>query len=113
MNSVRITYDPEGDTLYITFGEPRGATGYQISDQILLRLAPDGSAPAGLTIFNFMHHLNSGQGIEISSIDTDLITALTSKPVTQFLELHRQTGKPTIHLREPSLKEAVSTPTTA
>lgn len=113
MNSVRITYDPEGDTLYITFGEPRGATGYQVSDQILLRLAPNENAPVGLTIFNFMYHLNSGHGIELNDADSDLITALTSKPVSQFLELHRQTGKPTIHLREPSLKEAVSTPTTA
>ena len=109
MNSVRITYDPEGDTLYIAFGQPKGATGYQISDQILLRLEPDGSAPVGLTIFNFMHHVSSGQGIELSDVDDDLATILASKPVSQFLQVHNCAGNLTAYLREPSLREAVST----
>lgn len=109
MNSVRITYDPDGDTLYIAFGQPRGATGYQISDQLLLRLEPDGSAPVGLTIFNFIHHINSGQEIELSGVDSDLMAALASKPVSQFLEIRGNAGMPTINLREPSLREAVST----
>ena len=113
MDSVRITYDPEGDTLYVAFGQPRGAVGYQISDQILLRLEPDGSAPVGLTIFNFMHHLGSGQGIELGSVDDDLATALASKPISQFLEVRRYASKLTVCLREPSLKEALSTLTTA
>ena len=38
MRPIRITYDPEGDILYITFGHPIEATGYQLSDQILLRV---------------------------------------------------------------------------
>ena len=113
MNSVRITYDPDGDTLYIAFGQPRGATGYQISDQILLRLEPDGSAPSGLTIFNFMHHVSSGRGIELSDVDDNLATVLTSKPVSQFLQVHTDAGKLTACLLEPSLREAVSTPSTA
>ena len=113
MNSVRITYDPEGDTLYIAFGQPRGATGYQISDQILLRLEPDESAPVGLTIFNFMHHVSSGQGIELSGVDDDLATVLVSKPVSQFLQVRTEADKLTAYLREPSLREAVSTVATA
>ncbi len=112
MNSVRITYDPEGDTLYIAFGQPIGATGYQVSDQILLRLDPDGNAPVGLTVFNFMHHISSGQGIELSGVDDDLTTALTSKPVSQFLQVRTEADKLTAYLREPSLRDAVSTPTT-
>ena len=113
MNSVRITYDPEGDTLYITFGQPRGATGYQISDQILLRLEPDGSTPVGLTIFNFMHHISSGQGIELCGVDDDLATVLVSTPISQFLQVRTDSDKVTVYLREPSLREAVSTPNTA
>ena len=113
MNSVRITYDPEGDTLYIAFGQLRGATGYQISDQILLRMEPDGSAPVGLTIFNFMHHINSGQGIELGSVDDDLVTVLASKPVSQFLQIRDDADKSTAYLREPSLRDAVSTSITA
>ena len=63
MNSVRITYDAEGDILYIAFGHSREATGYQLSDQILLRMDPEGDGPAGLTIFNFLHHVGSESGI--------------------------------------------------
>ncbi len=106
---VRITYDPDGDTLYIAFGEPRGATGYQISDQLLLRLEPDGSAPVGLTIFNFMHHINSGQGIELCCVSDDLAAALASKPISQFLQVHNYANKLAAYLREPSLREVVST----
>ena len=113
MNSVRITYDSEGDTLYVAFGQPRGATGYQISDQILLRLDPDGSTPVGLTIFNFIYHINSGQGIELSGVDEDLVTVLASKPISQFLQIRSDADKVTVYLREPSLREAVSTPNTA
>ncbi|CAI8007276.1 hypothetical protein GBAR_LOCUS5129 [Geodia barretti] len=109
MNSVRITYDSEGDTLYISFGQPRGGTGYQISDQILLRLEPAGCVPVGLTIFNFLHHINSGQGIELDDVDDDLATALASKPVSQFLRVRKHNGKLAAYLREPSLREAVST----
>lgn len=113
MNSVRITYDHEGDTLYIAFGQPRGATGYQVSDQILLRLDPGGSTPVGLTIFNFMHHISSGKGIELSGVDDDLADVLASKPISQFLQVRTDTDRLTAYLREPSLREAVSTPTTA
>ncbi len=41
MKPVRITYDPEGDILYITFGQPTTATGYQLSNQIQLWVDPE------------------------------------------------------------------------
>jgi uncharacterized protein YuzE len=50
---IRITYDPEGDILFVTFGPPAPATGCQKSDQILLRVNPDSGQAAGLTILNF------------------------------------------------------------
>jgi uncharacterized protein YuzE len=59
MKPVRITYDPEGDILYITFGPPTAATGYQLSDQILLRVDPQTQQAAGLTVFNFSVHAHS------------------------------------------------------
>lgn len=57
MNSIRIIYDVDGDILYIAFGTPRPATGYQLSDQILLRMDHESDNPAGLTIFNFLYHI--------------------------------------------------------
>ena len=67
----------------------------------------------GLTIFNFMHHISSGKGIELSGVDDDLADVLASKPISQFLQVRTDTDRLTAYLREPSLREAVSTPTTA
>lgn len=78
-----------------------------------MRLDPDGSTPVGLTIFNFIYHINSGQGIELSGVDEDLADVLISKPINQFLQVHTDADKVTAYLREPSLREAVSTPNTA
>ena len=50
------------DILYIAFGTPRPATGYQLSDQILLRIDHKDNTPAGLTIFNFLHHVSFRHG---------------------------------------------------
>lgn len=68
---MRITYDGEADTLYIAFGNPKSATGYQLSDQILLRMDPETDTPAGLTIFNFLHHAGSKFGIELGEIELE------------------------------------------
>ena len=56
MKATRITYDPDGDILYVTFGQPAASTGYQLSDQILLRLDPKTQRATGLTIRNYSHH---------------------------------------------------------
>jgi len=40
-SAVRITYDSEGDILFVTFGSPTPSTGYQVADQILLRVHPE------------------------------------------------------------------------
>jgi len=57
MRLIRITYDPEGDILYLAFGQPTAATGYRLSDQLLLRVDPQAQMPVGLTIFNFSVHV--------------------------------------------------------
>ncbi len=108
MNSVRITYDAEGDTLYIAFGNTRPATGYQLSDQILLRMDPKSDTPAGLTIFNFLHHIGSESGIELGEIEDDVMPILSSEPVSRFLEIQSDGDKTTARLLEPSLKESVA-----
>lgn len=113
MKPVRITYDPEGDILYITFGQPTAATGYQLSDQILLRVDPQTQRAAGLTIFNFSIHAHNAQEILLPGIEEDpevksfLLQILTSPPVTRFLRvLEGERGVSTI-LLQPSLQEAI------
>ena len=107
LNSVHITYDGEGDTLYIAFGDASPATGYQLSDQILLRMAPDGAAPVGLTIFNFLHHVGSGAGIELGDVEDSLLEVLASEPVSRFLDVRRDGDGVVALLLEPSLQESV------
>ena len=90
LNSIHITYDAEGDTLYIAFGNARPATGYQLSDQILLRMDPESNTPAGLTIFKFLHHVGTGARIGLAEVEDGLIRVISSEPVSHFLEIQRR-----------------------
>src|SRR5215475_14436012 len=112
MRPIRITYDPEGDILYITFGHPTEATGYQLSDQILLRVNPQTQEVAGLTIRNFTVHTHIAQEIPLPEIDEDpavkplLLQLLNSPPVTHFLHVIQGAQGTSARLLHPSLQEA-------
>lgn len=93
MQPVRITYDPDGDILSITFGQPTGATGYQLSDQLLLRVDPQAQRAAGLTIFHFSVHAHTTH--EIPS-------------VTHFLRVVEGKQGVSAIVLNPSLQEAVT-----
>ena len=110
MKSVRITYDPEGDILYLSFGAPTEATGCQLSDQILLRLVPGSSEVTGLTIFNFLHHIHAGAGIELyeEEIAGDMLEMLMSPPIARFLNIEISESGTIAYLLQPSLQESVS-----
>ncbi len=113
MKSTRITYDPDGDILYVTFGQPTSATGYQLSDQILLRVDPVTDEAAGLTILNFSFHADAGKEIPLSGLENDaelksrLLPALTSPPVAQFLRTVDGEDGVSVVLLSPSVSEAV------
>jgi uncharacterized protein YuzE len=93
MRSVRIAYDPDGDILYLTFGQPVASTGYQLSDQILLRVDSQTQKATGLTIFNYSHHTSVLREIPMPGIDEDgdikplLLNILDSAPANQFLRV--------------------------
>ncbi len=114
MKATRITYDPEGDILYVTFGQPAASTGYQLSDQILLRVDPKTQLASGLTILNYSNHASASREIllpgveEYSDVKPLLLHILGSPPVSQFLSI--TTGKEGIGatLLSPSLQEAVA-----
>jgi uncharacterized protein YuzE len=114
MTPVRITYDPEGDILYITFGQPTAATGYQLSDQLLLRVDPKTQSAAGLTIFNFSLHASTARKLLLPGIEEDaavkplLLRILTTPPVNHFLRLIKGKQGVSAILRSPSLQEAVA-----
>ncbi len=114
MKPIRITYDPEGDILYLTFGQPTSATGYQLSDQLLLRLDAQTQKVAGLTIFNYSVHAHSGEEIPLPGLEDDpdlkplLLSALTSSPLAQFLRTSESKDGFRAVLLSPSLPEAIA-----
>jgi uncharacterized protein YuzE len=110
----RTTYDPEGDILYITFGQPTASTGYQLSDQLLLRVDPGTQKVTGLTIFNYSHHSSAAKEIPLRGIEENpkvkpmLLSILGSAPINQFLRLTPGQQGVTATLLSPSLQEAVA-----
>jgi uncharacterized protein YuzE len=113
MNFTRLTYDPEGDILYITFGQPTPATGYQLSDQILLRIDPRTQQVAGLTLFKFSIHMQANRDIPLPGLDEELeakahlLQLLRSAPVDHFLQLNEGKQEISAQLRHPSLQEVL------
>ena len=114
MRPVRITYDPDGDILYVTFGQPVASTGYQLSDQILLRVDSQTQKATGLTIFNYSHHTSMSREIPIPGIEEHpdikpvLLNILGSAPVNQFLRVTPGKQGLSATLLSPSLQEAVA-----
>jgi uncharacterized protein YuzE len=106
-------YDPEGDILSISFGKPTAATGYQLCDQILLRVDPRSREAAGLTIFNFSIHAHKGKEIPLPGIEDDpevkpfLLQILGTPPVAHFLRVVEGERGVSVVLLHPSLQEAV------
>lgn len=113
MKPVRMTYDPKGDILYVTFGQPTSATGYQLSDQVLLRIDPQTQRAAGLTIFNFSVHTSGTQDIPLPGLEEDsdlkarLLPTLVTPPVSHFLRIVEGKQGVKAILLSPSLREAV------
>lgn len=114
MRPTRITYDPDGDILYVTFGQPTASTGYQLSDQMLLRVDPKAQTASGLTIFNYSYHTSAAREIPLPGIDQQaavkplLLNILGSTPVNQFLTVVVDERGATAKLLSPSLQQAVA-----
>ena len=114
MRPTRITYDPDGDILYVTFGQSTASTGYQLSDQILLRVDPKAQTASGLTIFNYSHHASAVREIPLPGIEDQidvkplLLNILRASPVNQFLTIVACETGITAKLLSPSLQQAVA-----
>ncbi len=99
MKATRITYDPDGDLLYFTFGQPAAFTGYQLSDQILLRVDPKTQLASGLTILNYSHRASASREIPLPGVEEHsdvkplLLRILGSTPVSQFVSVAREYRK--------------------
>ena len=50
---LKVNYDPKGDVLYISFGEPRAALSVEVEDGEFLRVDPETRQPVGITVVDF------------------------------------------------------------
>ena len=114
MKPTRITHDPDGDILYVSFGQPTASTGYQLSDQILLRVDPETQTASGLTILNYSHHASASREIALPGIEEQddvrplLLNILGPLPVNQFLTIVAGDRGIAAKLLSPSLQQAVA-----
>jgi len=112
-SAVRITYDPEGDILFITFGTPTPSTGYQVAEHLVLRVHPDSRQATSLTILNYSAHARSRSPIPLTGLEqgqktADLFAVLTSAPVNRFLRITEDAIGLQAFLLQPALDEAVA-----
>ena len=108
MKSVNIDYDPDGDILFVAIGEGKSARGYQVSDQILLRVKPGNGAPVGLTLFNYTLNIADPEGIDVGEVGDVVGEAMATDVVRRFVELRKEDGCVKAYLRQPLLHEAVA-----
>jgi uncharacterized protein YuzE len=114
MRATRITYDPDVDIVDVTFGQPAASTGYQLSDQILLRVDPKTQSASGLTIFNYSHHASASREVPLPGIKENsgakplLLSILGSAPVNQFLSVTTEERRISATLLSPSLQETIA-----
>ncbi len=112
-SAIRITYDPEGDMLFITFGSPTPSTGYQVADHLLLRVHPESRQATGLTILNYSAHARSRSPIPLSGLEQgskamDVIGILKSAPVNRFVRVAEDQRGAHAVILQPALDEAVA-----
>lgn len=110
---TRISYDPEADVFSVSFGPPTRATGYEICDQILLRVNPTSGQAAGVTIRNFSVHVRSNAGIPLTGLQSgevpgEVYALLTSAPVNRFLGIAQDERGARATILQPPLVEAVA-----
>jgi uncharacterized protein YuzE len=116
MQDLHITYDEEGDILYIAFRTDRRASTLSLHDNILLRYDPQTIDVVGLTIIGFSDLLTlerQGQSLALRNLTelppqlAQVITKLLNQPPLSF---YLQLGEDQRHLttrlsREFSLPE--------
>lgn len=69
---LTISYDREGDILYVSKCEPyAGQSSEEIGDEIIARLNPDSNAVESLEILFFSKRLMKGENLELP-IEWDL-----------------------------------------
>ena len=94
--SISIDYFPEGDMLSVTFGKiGRKGSGYELSENIYVRVAPETNEPLGLTLTSYSKLIKL-KSIPLSLWDEIsvnkqqiLLSVLQNYPVNLFLNVEK------------------------
>lgn len=98
METVELSYDEEGDILYVDFLKGRKASYQSLTDNIVLRFDSQTFEPVGLTLIDFSRMLPQAGGIaphfafsRLNDIPTDrrnqVLDILMHAPVNRWLDL--------------------------
>jgi uncharacterized protein YuzE len=52
-STMKISYDPDGDVLYCSFGDPREGLGVEVGKGMIVRLDPETDDIVGVTVLDF------------------------------------------------------------
>lgn len=77
MGTMNVSYDAEGDTLYIQFLPPTGAIKTrEIGDGILAHVKADSGAVEMVEVWNFLRRASSDEGVDIPVGDVSAASAI-------------------------------------
>jgi uncharacterized protein YuzE len=104
MKTIKLTYDEEGDILYVEFLKGRKASYQSLTDNIVLRFDPQTFEPIGLTLIDYSRLVPQGGSPPHFAFDrlTDIpsdrrnsvITILSHPPVNRWLDTFTLPGQP-------------------
>jgi len=63
---LKISYDPKGDVLYCSFGDPREAISTETDDGVIIRLDPNTEDVVGVTVLDFSKRFQERPGDVLS-----------------------------------------------
>lgn len=84
---IRVTYDREIDTLYVTIGKPEPGFYHPLDKpDLLLRLSADGAKVLGIAIEHFVERARAGESTFVAPIQADFtIDRLLQKEIKEAL----------------------------
>ena len=114
MDSIRISYDAEGDILDIIFSvsEPENRTGFELNDNIVIFTDKEISRALGMTFISYSRLLRA-DNMTLDLLNTfpqeeqkRLLKIIASEPVKHFLRLRIPLTNQ-VAIESPSLKSLI------
>ena len=83
IDQVEVSYDPDGDVLYLSIAEPQAALTRGEANGLLVRTDPQTHRVVGLTVLDYekkFRQLDDVSWVEQQSLPDELVELLKSRP---------------------------------